>query len=203
MARNHASLIGPGQALELPRAARAAAPFAVLSVLSLLLLFVPDVPPAAAALAGVAFALAAAARALQEHRALVRLQASLDALLLRREPTALSPILVWRAGQLSSPDARERLASSLRRVERSADVSHLAGASPLNRTAVRASRDEIDALIDCLLGAEPVRVRGILLLRRLLDDSASPLYGTAPADELQSALRRALAALRQGAGVTS
>jgi hypothetical protein len=204
VARNHhASLVGPGQPLELPRAARAAAPFVVLTLLSLLLLLVPDVPKAAAAVAALAFALAAAARAFQQHRALLRLQTSIDQLLLRREPTPLSPILVWRAGQLSSPDARERLASSLERIERSADGSHLAGASPLNRPAIRASRDELDAAIDILLGPEPVRVRGILLLRRLLDDPASPLYGTGPAEDLQAALRRALVALRQTAGVAA
>lgn len=200
MARHHASLIGPGQPIELPRAGRAAAPFAALALLSLLLLLVPDVPPVAAAVAAVAFALAAAARAGQQHRALVRLQRSIDQLLLRREPTPLSPILVWRAGQLTSPAARENLAAALRRVERSADAAHLAGASPLNRPAVRASGDEIDAVADCLLGAEAVRVRGVLLVRRLLDDPAGPLYGTAPAEELRAALRRALAALRDGTG---
>ena len=101
-------------------------------------------------------------------------------------PTPLSPILVWRAGQLTSPAARERLAAALRRVERSADASHLAGASPLNRPALRASGDEIDAVVDCLLGAEPVRVRGVLLVRRLLDDPAGPLYGAAPVEELRA-----------------
>jgi hypothetical protein len=203
VARTHASLIGPGQPLELPRAARSAAPFAVLSVLSLLLGLVPGVPGIAAVVGAVAFALAAAARAEQEHRALVRLQSSLDQILLRKEPTPLSPILAWRAGQLSSPAAREQLAAAVRRVERSAATTHLAGASPLNRTAVRASGAELDAIADRLLGPEPVRVRGILRLRRLLDDPASPIYGHATVDELRAELRRTLAALRVGPGAGS
>jgi len=197
MARHHASLIGPGQPLELPRAGRAAAPLAALSLLSLLLLLVPEVPPVAAAVAAVAFALAAAARASQEHRALVRLQASIDQLLLRKEPTPLSPILVWRAGQLTSPAAREHLAASLRRVERSAGASHLAGASPLNRPAIRASHSEIEALVDRLSAPEPVPPRGILILQHLLEDPSSPFYGHAPADTLQRELRAALSALRE------
>jgi hypothetical protein len=197
---HHASLIGPGQPLELPRAGRAAAPFAVLALLSTLLLLVPEVPASAAGVAAVAFALAAAARGVQQHRALARLQASIDQVLLRKEPTPLSPILVWRAGQLTSPAARDHLAASVRRVERSADTSHLAGASPLNRPAVRASGAELDALVDCLLGTEPVRARGVLLVRRLLDDPGSPLYGHAPMQELQAQLRRALGALREGTG---
>ena len=195
MARHHASLIGPGQPLELPRAGRAAAPFAVLSLLSLLLLFVSRVPSSVAVVAAIAFALAAVARAEQEHRALSRLQSSIDQVLLRKDPTPLSPVLVWRAGQLSAPGAREHLAAALRRVERSAAASHLAGASPLNRPAVRASAPELEAVVDCLAGTDPVRPRGILLVRRVLDDPGSPLYGDAPADELRAALRRALAAL--------
>jgi len=201
VARNHhASLIGPGQPLELPRAARAAAPLAVLALLSILLLLVREVPVAAAGVAAVAFALAAAARGVQQQRALARLQASLDQVLLRKEPTPLSPILVWRAGQLTSPTAREHLAASVRRVERSADASHLAGASPVNRSAVRESAAELDAVVDYLLGTEQVHARGVLVVRRLLDDPGSPLYGHAPAEALRAQLRRAIAALRQGAG---
>jgi len=201
MARHHASLIGPGQPIELPRVGRAAAPFAVLSLLSLLLLLVSEVPASAAVVAGVAFALAGVARAEQEHRALARLERSIDLVLLRKEPTPLSPILVWRAGQLTSPAARERLAASVRRVERSVDASHLAGASPFNRPAVRAAAPELDEIVDCLLAEDPVRPRGILLVRRLLDDPGSPLYGDAPVDELRPALRRALSALREGSVV--
>jgi len=200
VARHHVSLIGPGQPIELPRASRAAAPFAALSLLSLVLLLVSEVPASAAVVAAVAFALAAVVRAAQEHRALAGLQASIDQILLRKDPTPLSPMLVWRAGQLTSPAERERLAASVRRVERSADASHLAGASPLNRRAIRAAAADLDALVDCLLGAEPARARGVLLVRRVLDDPASPLYGNAPVDELRAVLRRALGSLHDGTG---
>ena len=66
---------------------------------------------------------------------------------------------------------------------------------------MRSSASELDAMVDCLLGTEPVRPRGILLMRRVLCDPGSPLYGDAPAHELRVALRRALAALREEPGV--
>jgi hypothetical protein len=197
MARSHAPLLGPGQPIELPRAARSAAPFAALALLASMLLLVPAVPAAAAAVAVAAFSLAAVARAADQHRALVHLQASVDEILLRQEPIHLSPILVWRAGQLCSLESREQIAASLRRIARSAHPSHLAGASPLNRVAIRAHASEIDAVIDRLDGPEPVGVRGVLLARRLLDDPAGPLYGNAASDELGAALRRIRSSLRE------
>jgi hypothetical protein len=192
VARSHAPLVGPGQPIELPHAVRAAAPFAVLAVLAALLLLVPDVPWEGAAIAAVAFGLAAAARAAQQHRALRQIEASVDRILLRREPTPVSPLLSWRMERLRSPEARERLTASLRRIERSASASSLAGASPLNRPAIRASHDELEAVVDRLAAPDPVNVRGILLVQRLLDDPAGPLYGQAPPEALKRELRRAL-----------
>jgi hypothetical protein len=197
MARGHAPLIGPGQPIELPHALRASAPFAVLAALAALLLLVPGVPWQGAAIAAVAFGLAAAARAAQQHRALRQIEDSVDRILLRREPAPVSPLLSWRAERLRSPEARERLATALRRAERSASVSSLAGASPLNRPAIRASHSEIEALVDRLSAPEPVPPRGILILQHLLEDPSSPFYGHAPADTLQRELRAALSALRE------
>lgn len=195
MSKSHATPVGPGYPLELPHAVRAAAPFAVLSVLALLLLLVPDVPAWAAAVAAVAFALAAATRAAQQHRALVQLRSNLDRLLLRSDPTPLSPMLVWRAGELCGNGEREHLAGQLRRLERSADASHLAGAAPLNRTAVRANGEEIDAVIDRLNAPEPVNARGIILAQRLLADPSGPLYDRDRAADLGARLREVLRAL--------
>jgi HAMP domain-containing protein len=188
-------VVGPGYPLDLPHAVRAATPFAVLSVLALLLLLVPDVPAWAAAVAAIAFALAAATRAAQQHRALLQLRSNLDRLLLRSEPTGLSPMLVWRAGELCATDEREHLATTLRRLERSADSSHMPGATPLNRSAVRASGEELGALVDRLSSPDPVNARGMIMVRRLLDDPAGPLYDRDRAADLGPRLREALRAL--------
>ena len=195
MGKSHAHPVGPGYPLELPRTLRAATPFAVLSVVALTLLLVPDVPAWTAAVAAVAFALAAATRAAQEHRALLQLRSNLDRLLLRSDPGPLSPMLVWRAGELCGTEEREHLAAMLRRVERSADASQMPGATPLNRAAVRASNGELQALADRLTAAEPVSARGMILARRLLDDPAGPLYDRDRADDLGPRLREALRAL--------
>jgi hypothetical protein len=176
MARSHAPLLGPGYPIELPDAFRSAAPFAILAGLSLALLLVPDVPPWAAAVAAVAFALAATTRAAQQHWALVQLRSNLDRLLLRTEATSLSPLLVWRAGELCAPEEREHVVAALRRVERSAASSNLPGAAPLNRAAIRENGEAIDALVARLTAPEPVSARGMILVRQLLDDPSGPLY---------------------------
>jgi hypothetical protein len=193
--RSHIPTLGAGYPLELPNAVRSAAPFAILALLSLLLLLFPGVPVWIAAFAAAAFALAAAMRAAQEHHALAKLRSNLDWLLLRGEQPPLSPVLAWRAGELCSPDAREDLVTELRRIERSAGASHLAGAIPLNRAAVRDSSAEIDALVDRLSAPEPVAARGVILARRLLDDPAGPLYDRDYGAELRPRLRELLAAL--------
>jgi hypothetical protein len=195
MGKGRASLVGPGQPLELPDAVRSAAPFAVLAVLALLLLLVPKVPALVAAAAAVAFGLAAATRGAQQHHPLLQLRSNLDRLLVRSEPKSLSPMLVWRAGELCAPGEREHLAAALRRVERTADSAHLPGATPLNRSAVRANRAELDALVDRLTAPEPVSARGMILARRLLDDPAGPLYDRDRAADLGGRLRDVLSAL--------
>jgi hypothetical protein len=196
----HVSLLGPGQPIELPRAGRSAAPFAVFAFAAALLLLVPGIPRAAAVAAALAFALAAALRATQQHRALVRLRSSVDRLLLRSEASPLSPILSWRAGELCTPDARDHLAKSLRRVDHAAEASHLPGVAPFNRVAIRACHSELDELISSLRGNEPVTARGMLLVRSLLDDPSGPLYDRDRSAELEGELRRALVALEGRAG---
>jgi hypothetical protein len=195
MARHHAPLLGPGQPVELPRPVRSAAPFVALAAVALSLLAVPEIPRGVTAVAVIAFASAAAVRGAQEHRELARLRSSLDRLLLRREPAMGSPLLVWRAGELSGAEERSHLVAALRRLERSAESSHLPGAAPLNRRAVRMYREQIDALIAGLSGPDPVKARGVLLVRRLLDDPGGPLYDRDRAGELERDLRNALRAL--------
>lgn len=175
----------------------AAAPFLALAVLSALLLLIPEVPPGAAAFATAAFALAAVGRAAQQHRALRDMQVSIDRVLLQQKATPRSPLLVWRASQLCAPEARENLAVALRRAERSASAAHLAGASPLNRPAIRSCVVEIEALTSYLASTDPVNAKGVLLVHHLLEDPSTPLYGHAPASDLKDEIRAVLAALRE------
>ena len=193
--RSHVSLLGPGQPIELPRPARSAAPLVALALVALLLAFFPDVPRGPAAIAALAFALAALARAGDEHRALAHLRATVDDLILRELPTPYSPLLLWRCSELTSVDARERLAATITRIERAAAPSVLPGSAPINRGAVRIHRDELDAIVDRLLRPEPVSARGVLLVRGLLTDPAGPLFSTERAAELGDRLRQASNAL--------
>jgi len=182
-----------------PHALGAAAPFLALALLSALLLLIPEVPPGVAVFAAAAFSLAAAGRAVQQHRALRDMQVSIDRVLLHRQATPLSPLLVWRASQLCAPEAREHLAAALRRAERSASAAHLPGASPLNRPAIRSSAVEIEALASYLTGTEPVNAKGVLLVHHLLEDPSAPLFGHGPSSDLRDEIRAALAALREPA----
>jgi hypothetical protein len=193
--RSHVSLFGPGQPVDLPRPARSAAPLAGLALVALLLVFVPDVPRWPAAVASLAFALAALARAGHERRALAQLRATVDGLLVRDPPAPSSPLLFWRCSELTSIEARERLAASIVRIERASAPSVLPGSAPINRPAVRIHRDELAAIVDRLLLPEPVSARGVLLVRRLLADPAGPLFGKERAAELGGQLRQALNAL--------
>ncbi len=198
--RSHVSLFGPGQPIELPRPGRSAAPLAALALVAAVLALVPEIPRLAALAAALAFALAAAIRGGQQRRALSQLRSSIDRLLIRDVPMPWSPLLAWRAGELTSVEERERLAASIGRLERSADASHLPGSVPLNRGAVRSQRAQLDAVADRLLQPEPVSARGVLLVRRLLDGAAGPLYDRSRTSELASELRRALSALDHRTG---
>ena len=105
-------------------------------------------------------------------------------------------LLAWRAGELTSVEGREQLAASIGRLERSAASAYLPGSAPLNRGAVRSQRQQLDAIADRLLQPEPVSARGVLLVRRLLDDAAGPLYDRSRTSELARELRRALVGAR-------
>jgi hypothetical protein len=194
-ARSHVSVLGSGQPIELPRPGRAAAPLAALALVAALLALVPDVPGLPAAIAAVAFSLASATRAGHERRALAQLRTSLDRLIVREVPMPLSPVLSWRCGELTSAGERERLAASIARIERAAASSHLPGSAPFNRGAIRAHGQELDAITDRLLQPEPVSARGVLLVRRLLDDPAGPLFDRDRSPELGREIRQALKAL--------
>ena len=107
-----------------------------------------------------------------------------------------SPLLSWRAAELTSRGRRSRLAHCLRRVDRDAQGDSVAAAVPLNRRSIRRNLGLVRALHQRLddhsLPADP---RGILLVERLVTVPRSPLYARVPDEVLAEALREALAAL--------
>jgi hypothetical protein len=106
------------------------------------------------------------------------------------------PLLACRADQLTSPDYRERLAEALRDSVAEAASGNSPGASvPLASASVRANSGLIVRLAARLDSSHAVEVTGVARARLLLVDSDSPLYGSASALELQSALEQALIGL--------
>jgi hypothetical protein len=104
--------------------------------------------------------------------------------------------LAWRAEELVATKSRLDLAHELRSLVRHASARLLPAASPVNRGAVRV---ESPVLLDIAhrladLG-RPVAARGIVMLRRLLDDRDGPLYDRDRAGELGDAFETVLDAL--------
>src|SRR5581483_10253753 len=111
-----------------------------------------------------------------ERRALRAARRSADEqLLASRLP---SPRLAWRVAELTAPDHRIDLGRSLSDVVHASDERLLPSASPLDRAAVRSSRAQLLDVASRLFDADrDVTLRGVLLVERLLRDSAGPLYG--------------------------
>jgi hypothetical protein len=116
-----------------------------------------------------------------------------DELLATRLP---SPRLAWRAEELVADDNRIDLGRSLTDVVHSADERLLPSASPLNRSAVRATRSQLLELAARLYDlSRPVAPRGVLLVERLLTDGSGPLYDRRSPNRLRAEVVRDLAAL--------
>jgi hypothetical protein len=126
----------------------------------------------------------------------LRLRRIADEELLAGTPQVASPLVVWRAAQLTSSRSRRVLARSLHATVVDLDAGLLPGASPLNRMAARPQAQLIQALADRLADlSRPVLARGILLVEALLTDGTGPLYARGRAGELQGALEQCLTAL--------
>ncbi len=65
----------------------------------------------------------------------------------------------------------------------------------MNRDSIIASGQEIQAMIEALLGPAPVSVRGPAMVSWLLSDGAGPLYDRRRSDDVAGALREATAQL--------
>lgn len=174
--------------IDLPRPGRAALPLLALAVVALAFEATPELRLAGLA-AAACFAVAAAVRAERARAELRAIRRSADRLILASAVGVEgSDVIRWRTLELVAPATRERLARELEQTLRRIDPARLPSASPLRRGIARRHREMLQRIEGRLLDGRPVTARGVLLLRRLLRDSASPLY-----DEQAGDLSRALA----------
>ncbi len=175
----------------------AALPFLALAVVALALEAAPDLPWETGVAVASLFAAAALVRFAQGWIAVRRLRSIADRIILRGgDRSTASPLVAWRAAELTSPRHRRVVGAEVGRLARELDASTLPGAVPLNRSVVRPYRQELEALAAALDGSQPVGARGMLLVEQLLSSPASPLYDRAAADTLEPRLRRVLSALQ-------
>ena len=108
-----------------------------------------------------------------------------------------SACLSVRAHELIGYPTRSALARAIRRLVEDAGhpVRPLSFNIPMCRSKVWRSRDTLKQLADRLLTDGPLDARGLAQIRLLLSDGAGPLYDRPSADDLEPALRRAMAAL--------
>lgn len=102
-----------------------------------------------------------------------------------------SPELALRASQLTTDRRRRQLARSLRRTVSEArnPAPTRALVSIVNRRAVFEAEDAIQATIGRLASPDPVAVKGMAMLERILSDGASsPLYGRSEPDAFRHQL---------------
>lgn len=177
-----------------PRPLRSAAPLVVLAAIALAFDLDPRLPWIAGAIGAAFFAVAAAIRALQAARELRRLRITADRLILEA-PRERYEIVLWRSRELTAARPRAQLRSDIERTLRSLSDTRLPSASPLNRPAARRNAELLQLLAHRLDDDEPVTARGVLRVRQLLRDPASPLYSHRADELLPRALTRALAEL--------
>jgi hypothetical protein len=179
--------------LDLPRPFRAAAPLAALAVAAALFDVDPRLPWLVGAAGGVFFAAAAAVRAVRARLELAAVRRTADRLIVH-EPRTIdaSELIRWRCEELTVQSARDALRREIDRLLADADPRKLPGASPLNRPALRRHEAAMRDIAARIGGSRPISARGILLVRALLRDAASPLYS----DRAELLLPRELARVR-------
>jgi hypothetical protein len=130
-------------------------------------------------------------------RMLARIRAAaLDAELAAGASPESSVFLALHALHPSAPSQRRLLAGSLQRVAAAADTptrSRLK--APVCGPAVRDAGTELQAVIERLVSAEPVSVRGMARVRCLLADGTGPIYRKSAPDRLRNELRGVLAVM--------
>jgi hypothetical protein len=109
----------------------------------------------------------------------------LDAELARGADPAGRPGLAARAHRLRTQRSREDMAAAIEDVIREADrPPRLSAAAPINRPAIRAARAELTDLAQQVRARPDAPARGLALVRLMVMDGASPLYGREPAEAL-------------------
>jgi hypothetical protein len=100
--------------------------------------------------------------------------------------------VAWRVAELTSVRERRTLARSLRGIVTEATSRHpMVSASPLNRRRLAPYAGLIDRVEGRVADFErPISAAGVVLLRDLLTDGASPLYLGGDVTELPDALRQ-------------
>jgi len=183
-------------ALDLPRPARAAAPFLLVGALMLGFAAAPNLPWVLVAGAAALFEAAGIVRAVQARHELGELRRTADRLILQapRYPDATA-LVRWRTRELTTAGERARIRREVERTLRSLEPARLPGASPLRRPAARRNRELLELVGQRLGDERPVSARGVLLVRGLLRDGASPLYNEGADLLLPRALTRILSAL--------
>ncbi len=174
--------------IDLPRPGRAALPLLALALVALALEAAPELRLAGLA-AALCFAVAAAVRAERARAELRAIRRSADRLILASAVGVEgSDVVRWRMRELVDPATREGLARELEQTLRRIDPARLPSSSPLRRGVARRHGEMFQRIEERLRDGRPVTARGVLLLRRLLHESCSPLY-----DEQAGDLSRALA----------
>ena len=182
--------------LDLPRPGRAALPLAILCVAALGFELDPRLPWIAGAIAAISFGGAASLRAFRAWRELEAVRRTVDRLIVvEPHSSETSPLVRWRALELTAPSYRKMLYRETERILSMLDPATLPGASPLRRPAARRSEDLLRMLAARLAGDKPVTARGVLLARQLLREPGSPLFSDESEHLLPRALKRVLGAL--------
>jgi hypothetical protein len=117
---------------------------------------------------------------------------ALDHRLADGEDPVSSRELALRAGQLTCPDSRRKLASSIERLVADAEAApRLSAAVSPPRVAVLAARGNLLGLAEDLRGQPLVRPQGVAEVRRLLIDGGSDLYTPGDVEALEHAVEHA------------
>jgi hypothetical protein len=105
--------------------------------------------------------------------------------------------LALRARNLLRTSVRRDLARSLRRIMDGPARPTVAGqwSVPVCRDKVTDAREDLGSLVDRLLDAGPVSVRGLAHVCVLLGDGSGPLYNRANTDDLRVTVRATVEAL--------
>jgi hypothetical protein len=127
---------------------------------------------------------------------------SLDTRLIAGQDPSGSPLLAAHAARLTAPSSREQLAQALQGVLALAEQPARISRVGLDRSALLANEQAMRSLARRLESRAPVHARGAARLRRLVTDSASPIF-TGGAAALAHELDAAEAELDGGASPSS